>query len=798
MATEPQKLGKYNIVGKIGKGAMGEVYKGHDPILNRFVAIKIIAETLGTDSDLVERFKREARNAAGLNHPNIITIYDFVEEEGHLYMVMELLEGQDLKELIKSGAPVTMDQILSIMEQISDGLGFAHSRGIIHRDLKPANIHVSKNGQVKILDFGLVHEASSDMTKTGQVMGTPNYMSPEQVQGLRVDPRSDIFSLGAVFYELLTRKKPFSADSIHATMFKVVQGDREPLAQYTHLPRPLVGMVDRALDKDPEGRFADASALRDHLRALRREVMRGRDAESTFTGGEEMTVVTPFAEAGSIPSTPPAHEKSGPSRSGPHASASASRGTLRKREVAASSVSAPPLPAKATPVGLYVIAGALVLAVGAGVYFMSGGTGSGQRVEDLSQALLASQRELMLRSLSQKDYGAALSQAEELLKTDPANADALRAQAEAREALQRIDDAVAQARNALERQSMQEAADALATVLALDPSHPLGVELSGQLNQHFQSQAERARSEMDASRAAAQSAGAQERPEFGQGDRARQQATDEFNRGVFTNAAQKYLEARDHFQHARSQHQQAQAQRRVQTDREQEAGQQTRAAREALEARLRQAEGNWSRLRGAPADAALTQQPSYQRALAEEGVAGRLKTTGDLEGAAASYESATSYLERARRELTDAQARRAREEEEARRVAVATPTTAATTAPPTTSAPTRAQEEAAIRQVLADYERALETKNIGLFREVKPNLSADEEKRLNDAFRNTDSHQVELTVNSILIEGDSATANATRRDIIVVRGRSQNGDSRPQSFALSRAGGRWVIVQIGQ
>jgi serine/threonine-protein kinase len=276
MATEPQKLGKYNIVDKIGKGAMGEVYKGHDPVLNRYVAIKIIAETLGTDIDLVERFKREARNAAGLNHPNIITIYDFVEEEGHLYMVMELLEGQDLKELIKCGSPVTMEQILSIMEQIADGLGFAHSRGIIHRDLKPANIHVSKNGQVKILDFGLVHEASSDMTKTGQVMGTPNYMSPEQVQGLRVDPRSDIFSLGAVFYELLTRKKPFSADSIHATMFKVVQGDREPLAQYTHLPKPLVSMVDKALDKDPEGRFADAGALRDHLRVLRREVMKGR------------------------------------------------------------------------------------------------------------------------------------------------------------------------------------------------------------------------------------------------------------------------------------------------------------------------------------------------------------------------------------------------------------------------------------------------------------------------------------------------------------------------------------------
>jgi serine/threonine protein kinase len=794
MATEPQKLGKYNIVGKIGKGAMGEVYKGHDPVLNRFVAIKIIAETLGTDSDLVERFKREARNAAGLNHPNIITIYDFVEEEGHLYMVMELLEGKDLKELIKSGAPVTMEQILSIMEQIADGLGFAHSRGIIHRDLKPANIHVSNNGQVKILDFGLVHEASSDMTKTGQVMGTPNYMSPEQVQGLRVDPRSDIFSLGAVFYELLTRKKPFGADSIHATMFKVVQGDREPLAQYTHLPKPLINLVDRALDKDPEGRFADAGALRDHLRVLRRAVMRGKDAESTFTGGEEMTIVTPAAETGSI--TPASHEKSGPSRSGPQASASASRGTLRKREVAASSVSALPAPAKTQPLGLYVLAGVLVLATGAGAYFMTGGSGSGQNVEALSQALLASQLELMERSLSQKDYGAALSQAEELLKTDPANADALRVQGEAREALQRIDNAVAQARNALERGAMQEAADALATVLALDPSHPLGVELSAQLSQHFQSQAEHARSEMEATRSAAQSAGAQERPEYVMGDRARQQATDEFNRGVFTNAAQKYLEARDLFQHSRSQQQQQQTQKRAQTEREQETGQQARAAREVLEGRLRQAESAWSRLRQAPADAALTQQPSYQRAMTEEGVAARLKAAGDLDGAAGAYENATSHLERARRELGEAEARISREEETRR--AAGAPTTAATTAPPITSAPTRAREEAAIRQVLVDYERAIETKNIALFREIKPNLSANEEKRLTDAFRNTDSQDVEITVNSIAIEGDSATVAVTRRDIIVVRGRSQNGNTRPQSFVLSRAGGKWVIVQIGQ
>jgi serine/threonine protein kinase/tetratricopeptide (TPR) repeat protein len=795
MTTEPQKLGKYKIVGKIGKGAMGEVYKGQDPVLNRFVAIKVIAETMGSDAELVERFKREARNAAQLNHPNIITIYDFVEEEGRLYMVMELLEGQDLKELIRSGNALTMDQILSIMEQIADGLGFAHSRGIIHRDLKPANIHVSKNGQVKILDFGLVHEASSDMTKTGQVMGTPNYMSPEQVQGLRVDPRSDIFSLGAVFYEFLTRKKPFAADSIHATMFKVVQGDREPLSQYTHLPKPLISMVDRALDKEPERRFTDATALRDHLRALRREILKGRDAESTYIGGNEMTIASGSSEAGTLVSTPPPQEKSGAGRSGPRISASASRGTLRERDVARSL--APPA-APSRSVGKYAVAVALLLAAGIGAYFVTRGSGKSEDVEALSQALLRSQLELMERSLSQKDYDAALSQAEQILQSDPSNADALRVQGEARIALQRIEEAVAAARSALDRQAMSEAADALAAVLALDPSHPLGVELSGQLNQHFQSQADTARTEMESVRASALSAGASERPEFAQGDRVRQMAADEFNRGVFTNAAQRYLEARDLYQQSRGRHQQAVAQRRAESEREQEAaGQQAKAARAALEARLKTAENAWSRLRQQPAGADLAQQPSYQRAMTEAGVAERLKGTGDLEGAAGAFEAAASYLERARRELTDAQSRRAREAEEARRTAAAS-TSAPSTAPPTTSAPSREQEESAIRQVLASYERAIESKDLALFRQVKPNLSASEEKVLTDAFRTADSQQVELTVQSIAIEGDSATVNVSRRDIITVRGRSQDGKSRPQKFAMSKTAGKWVIVQIGQ
>ena len=563
MANQPTKIGKYDIVGKLGKGAMGEVYKGHDPVLGRYVAIKVIAESLDTDPDLVERFRREAKAAAKLNHPNIITIYDFVEDEGSLYIVMELLDGKDLKELIKGGTPLTIEQILGIMEQIADGLGFAHENEMVHRDLKPANIHITKKGQIKILDFGLVHNESSEMTKTGHVMGTPNYMSPEQVQGLKIDPRSDIFSLGAVFYELLTRKKPFSGDSIHATMFKVVQGDREPLARYTHLPSALIQMVDRALDPNVDGRFVDGNALREHIRNIRAEALARGDVDMTVTGYADPTIATTGPEPGSHPSgSSPAPPSQISARSQSAASASGSRGTMRQREMTGMSMGA--VASTSKPIGLYVAGAAVVLAIAAAAfYFTRSDAGSGPSVEELSLALVASQQELMARSLEQRDYPAALAQAQELLALDAQNAEALRVRDAAENALAQVDIAVGEARAALERGASEEAADALGRVLALDPNHPLAAELNDELKQHFQSQAESAQADMTQARSAASSAGATSRPEFQQAEALRQQASDDFNGSEYTNAAQKFLAARDGYQQARTAHQQAEGARRA-------------------------------------------------------------------------------------------------------------------------------------------------------------------------------------------------------------------------------------------
>ena len=267
-----ERIGKYKIVGKIGQGAMGEVYKAHDPVLNRDVAIKTISAAVGTDEDLRKRFHREAQSAARLNHPNIITVYDFGEEHGVAYMAMELLEGSDLRSVIGNLA-VTLDEKLSVMEQICDGLAFAHAKEIVHRDLKPANIHVQPNGQVKIMDFGLARLGVSDMTRTGMVMGTPNYMSPEQVRGEKVDVRSDIFSIGAVFYELLTVHKPFDADSMHAVLFQVLENDPEPPRRWVPtLPPVLVQLVERALRKEPARRFPNGGEILEAVREARQAI----------------------------------------------------------------------------------------------------------------------------------------------------------------------------------------------------------------------------------------------------------------------------------------------------------------------------------------------------------------------------------------------------------------------------------------------------------------------------------------------------------------------------------------------
>jgi eukaryotic-like serine/threonine-protein kinase len=286
-----QQIGKYRILGKIGQGAMGEVFRAHDPVIGRDVAIKVMSASVGDDEELRRRFQREARSAGRLNHPNIVTIYDYGEDRGRIYIAMELLEGRDLKDLIGTRAPLSLDQKLDLMHQVCDGLTYAHAKEVVHRDLKPANVQLLPSGLVKIMDFGLARDAASDITGAGMILGTPNYMSPEQMQGQKATAQSDVFSLGVLFYELLSYRKPFTGESLHAILLQVLQGEPEPLARAAPDVPPAIGaVVERALERDLDRRYPSADAMRQALRGALAEAPAASAAPAATL---ESTVIVP-------------------------------------------------------------------------------------------------------------------------------------------------------------------------------------------------------------------------------------------------------------------------------------------------------------------------------------------------------------------------------------------------------------------------------------------------------------------------------------------------------------------------
>ena len=268
-ATLPEKFGRFKVTGEIGRGAMGIVYRAHDSALGRTVAIKTVALTgSGADRDANEaRFLQEARAAGSLSHPAIVTIYDIGREGDTAFIAMELVEGRDLRELIAQGR-MAPSKAVAIAASVAEGLAYAHDHGIVHRDIKPGNIMVLDDGRVKIMDFGIarLHEPSVK-TQTGVLLGSPQYMSPEQIVGQEVDRRGDVFSLGLVLYEMLTGVRPFQGEDIPDLMFKVAN---MPATPPSHLAPELPAIVDfiaaRALKKKAEERYQSAAEMAKDLR----------------------------------------------------------------------------------------------------------------------------------------------------------------------------------------------------------------------------------------------------------------------------------------------------------------------------------------------------------------------------------------------------------------------------------------------------------------------------------------------------------------------------------------------------
>ena len=267
----PRTIGRYEITNRIGKGAMGVVYSAHDAMMERTVAIKVMMTDLEDDPETSQRFYREARSAGQLIHPNIITIFDMGQDDGRPYIVMEFLDGETLNRYLARPDAQQVETKIDLMIQICEGLQAAHSHGIFHRDIKPGNLLVRSNGELKIVDFGIARLASSSITASGLIVGTPDYMSPEQARGHDVDQRSDIFSAGAVFYFMLTGRKPFAAQELTAVLMKVQAEDPLPIRD-TEAPPGLARIVMKALAKNPADRYQSCGQMITELEYLKRQL----------------------------------------------------------------------------------------------------------------------------------------------------------------------------------------------------------------------------------------------------------------------------------------------------------------------------------------------------------------------------------------------------------------------------------------------------------------------------------------------------------------------------------------------
>jgi len=276
----PERIGKYEILGRIGRGGMGTILRAHDPVLDRAVALKVISTDVEVTDELRARFFREAQACARLSHPNIVTVFDMGEDDGRLFIVMELLEGQELRRVIADRTPMALEDKISIMVQVCDGLHYAHKMGVVHRDVKPGNILLLRSGQVKILDFGIARLVATEagLTRTGLIMGTLRYISPEQVRG-RADHRSDIFSAGAVFYELLSFRPPFTGEDPMQILDQLRTESPPSLTELdASIPPELAAIVERAMRKDPTERFSDLAQMRSELEEVQRRL--GEEAQT--------------------------------------------------------------------------------------------------------------------------------------------------------------------------------------------------------------------------------------------------------------------------------------------------------------------------------------------------------------------------------------------------------------------------------------------------------------------------------------------------------------------------------------
>ena len=493
MALSPgTRLGPYEVTAKIGQGGMGEVYKATDTRLGRTVAIKLLPPDFAHDQDRRTRFEREARAISKLNHPNICTLYDIGEHEGQPFLVMEVIRGLTLQERLR-GRPLKTVDVLDLAAQLADALDVAHAEGIIHRDIKPENIIVTARGQAKLLDFGLAKQAPErralsdagerfdaptmppeQLTEPGSAVGTVSYMSPEQARGETLDQRTDLFSLGAVLYEMVTGRQAFEGPTAAVVFDQILnQAPVAPVHLDPDVPPKLQDVISNALEKDRELRYQHAADLRADLKRVKRDLESGRSATvsvATATG------VARGGTAVSSQALPP----------GPRKVADEAWPATAPSQSAIDQMS-PTMPAaRARRTWLFLGGAAALIAV---LLVALLGPRSGEQdattvaeIGELADALARSQLALATTNLASKNYAGAIATADVVLATAAGHPEATRIRNEARAALRDVERLLGEARRSLEDGNTQQAGEAVASALQINPSDSMGQQLQAVLN----------------------------------------------------------------------------------------------------------------------------------------------------------------------------------------------------------------------------------------------------------------------------------------------------------------------------
>jgi serine/threonine-protein kinase len=348
-APLPKTIGRYEIVSLIGRGGMGVLYRAKDPTLERDVALKMMLVDFSFDQTARERFEREAKAVAKLQHHNVVTIHELGQHDNAPYIVMELLGGEDLEAVMRRSEPLPLPTKLEIVAQLCEGLAYAHEQGIVHRDIKPGNVRVLEDGTVKILDFGIAKFAQSSMTQSGMVMGTAYYMAPEQILGNPVDGRADLFSVGVLLHELLSGQKPFAGDSPTAVVYQIVHAEARSIADSVpDLPDGLNDIVARALKKDPNERYSRATDMASDLRLVKMML----DLPLT-----QMGATTGVTSTGAVPPPPKLHATGGV----PRVTRPASAGTVKLTA-----------PRQVSTAAIAAVAAGIIVTGGLVMYFIQG------------------------------------------------------------------------------------------------------------------------------------------------------------------------------------------------------------------------------------------------------------------------------------------------------------------------------------------------------------------------------------------------------------------------------------------